>query len=124
MQDTLSTTVYRVVSALRERILSGEYPEGQCLPTERELAEEFQVSRATIRLALAELERSNLLYRAAGCRPLVRMGDGARRNEPLIARHSLGLWISGDPTDINGAMTVRGIHSVLDPDVYRLVVAN
>ncbi|HZP83908.1 MAG TPA: GntR family transcriptional regulator [Chthonomonadaceae bacterium] len=124
MRQTITPTVSRIASTLQERIHSSQYAEGQWFPTERELAEEFAVSRATIRLALIELEKRNLVVRAAGCRPIVRGGFGGIPNGSGQARQSLALWISGDPTDLGGAMTVRGIHNVLDPDVYRLVVAN
>jgi DNA-binding LacI/PurR family transcriptional regulator/DNA-binding transcriptional regulator YhcF (GntR family) len=123
-KQTITPTVHRIALMLEARIRSGEYEEDAWLPTERDLAEEFHVSRATIRLALGALEKRNLLYRAAGCRPLVRNGSGAKPGGTDTTRLSLGLWMSGDPTDVGGAMTALGIHRVLDPDAYRLVVAN
>jgi LacI family transcriptional regulator len=124
MNRTLTPAVQRIVNRLQDRILSGAYPGGQWLPTERLLAEEFAVSRATIRLALAEIELLGLVSRASGCRPLVRPETESQPVDTSRVRRSLGLWISGDPTDVGGAMTVRGITGVLDPDVYRIVVAH
>lgn len=46
---------------LRERILSGELPEGTALPAERELVKQTQMSRATVREALRILEVQNLV---------------------------------------------------------------
>ncbi len=46
---------------LREAIVSGELSVGTELPTEKELAEQFQVSRSTIREALRVLQSQGLL---------------------------------------------------------------
>jgi GntR family transcriptional repressor for pyruvate dehydrogenase complex len=46
---------------LRERILSGELPEGTALPAERELVKQTQMSRSTVREALRILEVQNLV---------------------------------------------------------------
>ncbi|TPG37309.1 FadR/GntR family transcriptional regulator [Mycolicibacterium hodleri] len=51
---------------LRERILSGELPEGTVLPAERELVKQTQMSRATVREALRILEVQNLIRVRAG----------------------------------------------------------
>src|SRR6201997_1871299 len=51
---------------LRERILSGELPEGIALPAERELVKQTQMSRATVREALRILEVQNLVRVRAG----------------------------------------------------------
>lgn len=51
---------------LRERILSGEIAEGAALPPERELVEQTQLSRATVREALRILEVQGLLQIKAG----------------------------------------------------------
>lgn len=46
---------------LRERILSGEFPEGTALPPERELVVQTQMSRTTVREALRILEVQDLV---------------------------------------------------------------
>src|ERR1700738_3353814 len=51
---------------LRERILSGELPEGMALPAERELVKQTQMSRATVREALRILEVQSLVRVRAG----------------------------------------------------------
>jgi GntR family transcriptional repressor for pyruvate dehydrogenase complex len=51
---------------LRERILSGELPEGTTLPAERELVKQTRMSRATVREALRILEVQNLVRVRAG----------------------------------------------------------
>jgi GntR family transcriptional regulator, transcriptional repressor for pyruvate dehydrogenase complex len=51
---------------LRERILTGELPEGTALPAERELVKQTRMSRATVREALRILEVQNLVRVRAG----------------------------------------------------------
>src|SRR6201993_1105827 len=51
---------------LRERILTGELPEGTVLPAERELVKQTRMSRATVREALRILEVQNLVRVRAG----------------------------------------------------------
>jgi len=56
----------RVSEAIRDRILRRDLKEGQALPTETELARQFEVNRSTVREALRKLESSGLLGRRAG----------------------------------------------------------
>src|SRR5579871_3277598 len=113
-----------ILTTLEGRIRQGHYPAGHFLPTERALSQEFHASRSTLRQVLAELERRDLLIRAPGCRPLI--AGSQRRLMPSDAtqRHSLGLWISGDPADVGGALTALGVQRTLDPDQFRIVVDN
>jgi GntR family transcriptional regulator, transcriptional repressor for pyruvate dehydrogenase complex len=50
-----------LASEVRERILSGEFPEGTPLPPERQLVEQTGLSRATVREALRILEVERLV---------------------------------------------------------------
>ena len=56
----------QIIVYLKEKINSGELLPGQQLPTEMELAEQFNVSRITSKRALEELSRNNLIYRIRG----------------------------------------------------------
>jgi DNA-binding GntR family transcriptional regulator len=55
-----------VTSELRRRVETGEYAVGTRLPTETQLTEEFDVSRSTIRQALAAMEEAGLIDRRQG----------------------------------------------------------
>jgi DNA-binding FadR family transcriptional regulator len=56
---------YRVVSEkIRNAIISGEIKAGELLPTETDLAEQFGVTRSTIREAIRLLEHGGILGRA------------------------------------------------------------
>jgi GntR family transcriptional regulator len=71
-----------VARALVEAIAEGRHPVGSVLPTEFELAEQFDVSRSTVREAMRELQASGLVSRKrnAGTRvealSPTRSGDG------------------------------------------------
>ncbi len=56
---------------LQDKILLGDYPVGTLLPTEKELCEEFHISRITARKALEELARTGLIERVQGKGTLV-----------------------------------------------------
>jgi DNA-binding FadR family transcriptional regulator len=56
----------RVSEVIRRRILTRELREGEVLPTETELARQFEVNRSTVREALRKLESAGLLGRRRG----------------------------------------------------------
>jgi len=56
----------RVYHALHDEILAEKWPPGTMLPNEPTLAQQFSVSRVTIRRSLAELEREGLIERRRG----------------------------------------------------------
>lgn len=59
--------IYEQIKAwLQEQIVSGAWPEGYKLLAEAELASELQVSRGTVRKAIAELTKEGLLVRSHG----------------------------------------------------------
>lgn len=74
-----SRRIYReIADLLSERIDNGEYPVGSRMPPERELAEELQVSRSSVREALIALEIGGYVD--------VRLGSGIYVRNPLPAR--------------------------------------
>lgn len=56
----------QLAELLKEGISTGRYKQGQKLPTELELCELYHVSRNTVRGALRQLEKENLLLRQQG----------------------------------------------------------
>lgn len=64
-----------VVAALEERIFSGQLKDGQMLPAERELIEEFGVSRTVAREAVKILGGKGLIEARPRHRPVVRQPD-------------------------------------------------
>ncbi len=120
-RPTMSPTVSRIVSALKDRIRSGEYKQGDWLPPERALATEFQVSRILIRAAVKELERQHLVTCSIHRRPLVQGVSRAEAETPLAASRSLALWIWPSPTWPGSALILQGIQEALGSE-FRLVV--
>ncbi|MFT7287939.1 MAG: GntR family transcriptional regulator [Halieaceae bacterium] len=75
---------HQIYMVLRRRLLEGRYPEDKPLPGEHRLAEEFAVSRVTIRRTLERLEAEELVTRrrGSGTFPGAAAGD-ARLTVPL-----------------------------------------
>ena len=71
-----------VYMTLKRQIAAGEYPGGM-LPVEPKLAEELQVSRKTLRSALARLALENLIVRIKGDGTYINRG-GASRGKILV----------------------------------------
>ncbi len=108
-----SPAVHFIVQTLEQRIRIGLYIVGQRLPAERTLAEEFEVSRTTVRLSLDELERRGLLERANGCRPLIsRPGDLNPASESGD-RKRVCVWISASPGDSGAHSALQSIQQEL-----------
>jgi GntR family transcriptional regulator len=57
---------YQVEHVIRQRITNGEYAPGSQIPSENELSREMGVSRVTVREALRELVREDMLVKVQG----------------------------------------------------------
>ncbi|NOX60566.1 MAG: GntR family transcriptional regulator [Chloroflexi bacterium] len=57
---------YQLKELLREKIAAGEWKPGDMIPSERELSEQYNISRMTARQALRELATEGLLRREQG----------------------------------------------------------
>ncbi len=57
---------YQIAMDMKERISRGEWGLDQRLPTETDLAEQYQVCRITLRQAMAELEKDGLVIKKRG----------------------------------------------------------
>ncbi|MBI4765434.1 MAG: GntR family transcriptional regulator [Deltaproteobacteria bacterium] len=57
---------YQLAKKIREDIIARVYGLGELLPSERELCEKYEVSRATARQAFLELTRQGLIMRKQG----------------------------------------------------------
>lgn len=55
--------LYKLLKASLEK---GEYPEGSIIPSEAELQQQFQISRITVRRAIADLEHDGFVKRQRG----------------------------------------------------------
>lgn len=85
-----------IVTIIQKQIMDGTFSAGNKLPTERELAENFNVNRATVREALRKLENLDLVE--------IRHGDG------LYVKNYLE---SGNLDLIKAALNINGSGEVL-----------
>jgi GntR family transcriptional repressor for pyruvate dehydrogenase complex len=85
-----------IVTIIQKKIMSGTISPGDKLPTERELAENFNVNRATVREALRKLENLDLVE--------IRHGDG------LYAKNYLE---SGNLDLIKAASNMNGSEEII-----------
>ncbi len=71
---------FQLKEAILEKISKGYWKVGECIDSERELSEHYEVSRMTIRQALGELVQEGVLVREKGkgtfvCEPKVKQQD-------------------------------------------------
>jgi GntR family transcriptional regulator, transcriptional repressor for pyruvate dehydrogenase complex len=106
-----------LATELRERILSGEYPEGTPLPPERELVVQTRMSRTTVREALRILEVQGLIRIKAG-----RAGGAfvQRPGEESVAS-SLELLIRGRQIRL---ASVHETREAIEPSCARLAAVH
>ena len=80
LQVTRKSVPTQIIEHLQHLIISGEIAPGSALPSERELAAQYQVSRNTLRQAITYLEAKNLVY----------------------TRHGAGVFVTDRPIDASG----------------------
>jgi len=101
-----------VMQELLDRIVNGTYPEGSVLPSERELSEEFDVSRTVLREGVKVLTEKGLVSTWRGRGTIVEPADRWQTFDPdiLAAR----LRYPGGETVIRELLALRrGIEPVL-----------
>jgi GntR family transcriptional repressor for pyruvate dehydrogenase complex len=102
----------QIVAQIEERILNGELRPGDKLPAERELAEQFGVSRTAIREAMKALMQSGLVVIQPGRGTYVTDGTS------MVVRHSIDMLLRvGNETGIKDLIEVR---EILEPEIAAL----
>jgi DNA-binding FadR family transcriptional regulator len=98
---------------IRAAVILGDLPEGRALPFEKELADQFGVSRATVREGLRVLEAEGLIVTRAG------RGGGAIVRRPTSRSHtrSLALLLRFDGTSLQELLEAR---RAIEPHCSRL----
>lgn len=71
---------YQLEEDIKQKIKKGIWKAGQCISSERELAEEYGISRMTVRQSIGELVQEGILIREKGkgtfvCKPKVKQKD-------------------------------------------------
>jgi len=88
-----SLPIYRQLKEIiKEKIGDGKFTPGDRIPTEYELCEQFEISRAPVRQALLELVNEGVLYRQQGSGTFVNhhRGETARSLRVIVTED---LWI-------------------------------
>jgi GntR family transcriptional repressor for pyruvate dehydrogenase complex len=102
----------KIVDQIENRILSGELKLGEHLPSERELAEQFRVSRTAVREAVKTLSEKGLVQ--------VRRGRGTfvTNGTSQAMRHSLGLMIKIGQAE--GSRHLVEVREIFEPETAAL----
>ncbi|MEA4928655.1 MAG: GntR family transcriptional regulator [Candidatus Limiplasma sp.] len=99
-----------VADSLRHDIATGQYSDGDALLTEAELKLKFNVSRQTVRQAIALLENDGLVMRRRGSGTYV--NHGARKHNGALCVGVITTYI----TDYIFPSIVRGVESALSAE--------
>lgn len=102
----------QIVAQIEERILNGELRPGDKLPAERELAEQFGVSRTAIREAMKALTQSGLVVIKPG------RGTFVTDSTSMVVRNSIDMLLrASNETGIKDLIEVR---EILEPEIAAL----
>lgn len=102
----------QIVAQIESQVLGGKLHYGDRLPTERELAEQFGVSRTAVREAVKALREKGLVQSHPGRGTFIT--DGASR----AVRHSLGFMMQIDAT--RGSANLVEAREILEPEMAAL----
>jgi GntR family transcriptional regulator, transcriptional repressor for pyruvate dehydrogenase complex len=106
-----------VINQLKEEIRDGYLKPGDKLPPERQLSEEFKVSRLTIREALRVLESSGLVITQQGSTGGKFVADLTYES---LSRQFLDLFFA----DKISITEIHRVRVLLDPEIARLAALN
>lgn len=109
---------YQIMEDLKELIMSGQISAGDKLPSENELSVKYQVSRQTVRKAIAMLENAGYVYAEHGrgtfCSELVRH-TRTSKNIAVITTYL---------SDYIFPRIIQGIDTVLANNGYSIILKN
>lgn len=106
-----------VINQLKEEILGGHLKPGDKLPSERQLSEEFQVSRLTVREALRVLENSGLVITQVG-------STGGKFVADLTCDSLSKQFVDLFLADKISIAEIHRVRLLLDPEIARLSAMN
>src|SRR5260370_22438741 len=107
----------QVAVQIEKRILDGELPSGDRLPTERELAEQFQVSRTAVREAMKILAQKGLVDMRPGRGTIVI--DGSHE----AMQDSIGLAMKLKLGEVGGSDNLVEVREILETEIAALAAA-
>ncbi|GCE22352.1 GntR family transcriptional regulator [Dictyobacter kobayashii] len=120
---TMKAMYMQIVSELRARILSGELTHGSRISTEFEIAQQYHVSRGTVRQALSELTREGLLERIQGSGTFVRSAALTHGSDMTIStQKNIGVILNQATDELNMKL-LRGIEQSVKSRGYQVIFA-
>jgi DNA-binding FadR family transcriptional regulator len=105
-----------VANQLKQSILLGHFNTGDKLPAERELAEEFKVSRVAIREALRKLENSGFIVTRQGA-------TGGAYVTDLTFEYLINAFLDLFLADKISVPELRQVRVIIEPQVARLAAS-
>src|SRR5205807_3100670 len=99
----------QIVQQIEESILQGALKPGDQLPAERELAEQFGVSRTAVREAIKALSEKGLVEAYSGRGTFITNGTSQAIRQSLDLMMKLGR--------LAGANYLAEVRSILEPDI-------
>jgi len=99
----------QIVSQIESRIVAGDLKVGDQLPSERELAEQFAVSRIVVREAVKALRQKGLVEILPGRGTFITNGTSG------AVRYSLNMLMKFGAT--NGASNLVEVREILEPEI-------
>ncbi len=105
----MGVTTSNVATQLRRRIIEGDYAYEERLPAERNLAEEFGVSRGTIRSVLQILENQHMVARQIGSGTYVTHRETTNQQEI---------------SSLTSPVEMNEVRIAIEPQMVRLAIAN
>ena len=105
-----------VANQLKQSILLGHFNTGDKLPAERDLAEEFRVSRVAIREALRKLENSGFIVTRQGA-------TGGAYVADLTFEYLINAFLDLFLADKISVPELRQVRVIIEPEVARLAAS-
>ncbi len=102
----------QIVQQIEQRFLSGDLKIGDRLPPERELADQFGVSRTAVREAVNALRQKGLVEVLPG------RGTFITNSASEVVRHSLGLLMKIAGSD--GSPDLVEVREIIEPEIAAL----
>ncbi len=102
----------RIVEQIESRILEGNLKIGDQLPSERELAEQFAVSRIAVREAVKALREKGLVEIKPGRGTFITNGTQS------VVQRSFGMLMKFGPGD--GSSSLVEVREILEPEIAAL----
>lgn len=122
----MSQPLYKkILTDLREEILSGKLAVEEQLPTEKELSDRYQVSRITSKRALNELEQEGLIYRVRGKGSFVKAKETSATTieESFVIKNNKALFILPFLNDLSVGNFTEGLLPTLQQEQIEVSMA-